>query len=414
MIPTLRARDRAGGPHSVLAELDTLRALAIALVVATHAEGLVGGGRPAGEPLYFGRALLCIGHTGVSLFFVLSAFLISRPFWAEVLGGPRVDLLEFLRRRCWRILPVYVVAVLGTAALLSATPGDVWRALPYLAFVPNAFIAAEQRIPPHFSGVWWSLSTEVQFYLFLPLLALVCRSRAGWRGGALLCALVGVGYALVVANAFPGATTVHIRFTLLHMFIGRAPLFACGAVAALLFVRFGASWGVLLARSRYVAAGGLDMLLGGVVLAFLLSLGWAERTIAYTALEVAYPLWHVPEGILWAAVVLGVSVAPLRWRHLIAMRPLVWVGCISYSVYLLHMPVLWFGLRAARGVVPWRVGWDVWSVPVVLTLAAVTVGIAALTFRAIEAPLMRRRPRTVPGPVRDLAEARAVAIRSAA
>src|SRR5690349_9885017 len=120
-------------------ELDTLRALAIGLVFWSHVEGSIAAGArlegawPAVFPWH--QAFGFAGRTGVSLFFVLSAFLLSRPFFVEWRGGARVDLKSFARHRCWRILPLYVLAVAATAAFYATRPRHLARMFPYLGFV---------------------------------------------------------------------------------------------------------------------------------------------------------------------------------------------------------------------------------------------------------------------------------------
>ena len=98
-------------PGAYMPELESLRGLAILLVVSYHM-GLLEIGTtidPASipYPLSFVRA----GHTGVSLFFVLSAFLLSQPFIAEARGGRRVVRRRYCARRVLRILPLYYTAV---------------------------------------------------------------------------------------------------------------------------------------------------------------------------------------------------------------------------------------------------------------------------------------------------------------
>jgi hypothetical protein len=98
-------REAARAPIS---ELESLRGWAITLVFLYHVEGWLALPRPGDEvsPLW---AFIRAGHTGVSLFFVLSGFLLSRPFLVEGLGGPRVDVRSYYRRRALRILPIYLV-----------------------------------------------------------------------------------------------------------------------------------------------------------------------------------------------------------------------------------------------------------------------------------------------------------------
>src|SRR6478672_11938186 len=115
-------------------ELDALRGLAIALVYTFHAYGL-GGGRvweppPPSLPFAFIRG----GNTGVSLFFVLSGFLLARPFLATAESGRVPSLRNFYVRRALRILPMYVLVVVATTVAAAREPADLLRGFPYLLF----------------------------------------------------------------------------------------------------------------------------------------------------------------------------------------------------------------------------------------------------------------------------------------
>ena len=146
----------------------SLHGIAIVLVYAFHVDGVVlfpwnAVGKGLSPALAFVRA----GHTGVDLFFILSAFLLSLPFLAAARGGRPVHLGRYFTRRALRILPLYYAAVVVAAVMTASRPADLERALPYLAFM-NSVSGWYTAMPPY-SDVWWSLCTEVQFYLLLPL-----------------------------------------------------------------------------------------------------------------------------------------------------------------------------------------------------------------------------------------------------
>lgn len=152
-----------------LPEVEALRGLAIALVVLFHLDGMVAG-RSFAVPAHVSLpgAFVLAGHTGVSLFFILSGFLLARPFLAEAAGGRRVGRRAYLVRRALRILPLWVAAVAVASVDCARRPADVLHGVPYLFFL-NAVPSLVTPLTPY-SEVWWSLATEVEFYLLLPLL----------------------------------------------------------------------------------------------------------------------------------------------------------------------------------------------------------------------------------------------------
>ncbi|HJQ82443.1 MAG TPA: acyltransferase family protein, partial [Candidatus Binatia bacterium] len=154
------------GASGYLPELESLRGIAIALVYFFHLSGAVFD-LPPRKSVTFPLGYLYAGHSGVSLFFILSAFLLSQPFLREARGGRRVDRRRYFARRALRILPLYYCAVAVAAVATASRPADVLRGVPYLLFL-NSFQGLAVSLQPY-SNVWWSLATEIQFYMVLPL-----------------------------------------------------------------------------------------------------------------------------------------------------------------------------------------------------------------------------------------------------
>ena len=162
-----------------LPELESLRGIAILLVFLFHADVILGFPFRNRSEIWpaLPLALVWMGHTGVTLFFVLSAFLLSRPFLAEAYGGRHVQRPNFYARRALRILPLFYVAVLVGTLATSHHLVDLRRALPYLGFLYVLPGTASPMFP--YAAAWWSLAVEAQFYALLPPLALAFnRSRA--------------------------------------------------------------------------------------------------------------------------------------------------------------------------------------------------------------------------------------------
>ena len=375
---------------SFFPEIESLRGIAISLVFLLHVSGWVLFPRPLQgivvSPL---RAFASGGHTGVSLFFVLSGFLLGRPFLLEVMQGRRMRRSAYYARRALRILPVYYAAVLVGTVLCAQRPSDLLHGLPYLLFL-NAVPGMATPLQPY-GDVWWSLAIEVEFYLLLPLLPLVLGSRRGRLVGA----VVAVTYIAAYYSFHTGGVHVHTvegQMKLGHSLFGRAPQFALGIVAAWIYERFGQRIRTWAAATWWVRSGTGDLTL------FLLlwSLGELLRRvvlITYWQAEVRWPAWHIAEGLLWSAVMLLLLLVPLWTRVLFCNRMWEAVGRISYSIYLIHAALIALAGPLLRQMWPgFAAGWS-WTLGAAALMAVVCLGLSALSYRLIERPFLQRKGR---------------------
>ena len=179
-------------PERYIPQLESLRGWAILLVVAFHYFGILdyfgilggmrGGhtskGLPEISPVWL--RVIVAGNTGVTLFFVLSGFLLTQPFIQALKSGTQINIRRFYAARLLRIIPLYYTAVF-VAWLVSS---NTYSAVKALLFIPVGF-----DIFP-FSMPWWSLSTEMQFYLLLPLVMLAMANTKG----RLFLAVCGVAW----------------------------------------------------------------------------------------------------------------------------------------------------------------------------------------------------------------------------
>jgi peptidoglycan/LPS O-acetylase OafA/YrhL len=377
--PDAPAAVAPGHPYSI--EIECLRGVAILLVFCFHVDLFVMQRffTPAGV-VSPGVAFVRGGYTGVSLFFVISGFLLGGQFLAEMTGGAPVGRREYARRRALRILPLYYSMVALGSVLAAHAPMDVLRGLPYLAFL-NAF----PRFAPSlgsFSGVWWSLATEVQFYVLLPVIALLLRPWALRK--VALGGLVAYGAAYVaLAGGYPWPTTVESRSFLAHSAFGQGPLFCFGWLAAGIHQRFGSR----LRQSAWARRGVADGMLLIALLGIALLLRWTLMVGQFRDLTTEL-IWHVPEGLLWAIVLLLV-LTPLRLKPVFQNRALAWVGTISYALYLIHVPVIAALGGAVRSYAPGAlVGWSGSTALLVTALTAVCFAVAWLAHVVIERPVL--------------------------
>lgn len=131
----------------------------------------------------------------------------------------------------------------------------------------------------------------------------------------------------------------------------------------------------------------------------LLVLGVVLRDVAwqgYFAAEVKGHghAWHVPEALLWGAVLFAVLFLPTRFDALLRSRPFVWTGRVSYSTYVWHFPLIYFGLMLASRELGGLPG-ESWIAMLLLCLATVAaIGVVSeISYRWIERPFLRRKAR---------------------
>ncbi|HSX92397.1 MAG TPA: acyltransferase [Hydrogenophaga sp.] len=333
-------------PHR--ADIDGLRALAVVPVILLHA----------------GFDFLPGGFLGVDVFFVISGYLITGILTRELSDGS-FSIVRFYERRARRILPALVVVMLVSSVLAY------WLMLPgFLENFGQSLVAtslfANNILLLMTSGYWdlesefkpllhtWSLGVEEQFYLLFPLLLLALNRRPArltWTViAALTLASLGLAEWLSTRNA-------NAAFYLLPT---RAWELLLGALTAMSQRRFDSAVGL---RSA--------MALSSTGIALLAWSYWAiDHTVRLPALPGLAP-------VLGTCLLLGFSRPGSPVARLLAVRPLVAIGLISYSAYLWHQPLMAFS-RIAFQEPPDRA----WYGAMVLF----TFVLAWLTWRCVEQP----------------------------
>ena len=296
--------------------LDGLRAVAILLVILSHAASCLHG---SAVPARF-LQVAGWGRVGVDMFFVISGFLITLLLLRESARTGTVSLKGFYLRRGLRILPAYVVFLLGAYLLTrggvaTVNAGDWLAAGTYTTnFVPKVGWAV---------GHTWSLCVEEHFYLLWPLLLLLVSPRR-----ALLLAAAYVLAAPLIRLLVWTHWSDQLNFE--YATITRMDSIAVGCCLAFLVTSGALSRRLKL--SGWVAGAALVFLAGLLLASRFLSLRsqvyYVMLDKSVTALCFAGMIWlmtHHPEG--WAGRVLNA-------------KPLVAVGVLSYSLYLWQQPLL--------------------------------------------------------------------------
>lgn len=156
--------------NTSIVELESIRGIAVVLVFFFHLYGITVSGleiKPESFSLFM--SFIVGGNTGATLFFVLSGFLLSLPFIKGIQRGQLPSLVDYFISRTLRILPLYYIVVIASIIHI----GNIESGIATLSF---QYVGYE--IYPY-SLVWWTLSTEVQFYILLPLTMYLLNTRNG-------------------------------------------------------------------------------------------------------------------------------------------------------------------------------------------------------------------------------------------
>jgi acetyltransferase len=341
--------------------------------------------RPHGARHAFRDHVLFSLNVGLILFFVLSGFLLYRAYARAIVRRDTLPAATgYARRRVARIVPAYYACGLGCMALYAAVgPHDIqlaWHQLPAFAvFAQNYSLDTLMQLNP----VLWTLSVEAAFYVALPFIALVAM-RLTTRGHVLLLlALValGIGFNVLDQAVFTG----EIPGKTLPAYIG---IFAIGMLAALALERRNTS----LTRSSTA----ICMLLGFAMV--ILRAAWTESPVLFDPVlrgALLAPLSAIGFALVIAAAADGRGPA-IAWLR---GRPLAYAGLVSYGIYLWHVPVIL--VLNERDALP------VAFVPRLLTVLAITVAIATVSWRFVERPVIdwaNRRRRRVARPSKPAME----------
>ena len=335
--------------HTYRADIDGLRAVAVVPVVLFHAGVSVFGG----------------GYIGVDVFFVISGFLITTII-QEQIGKGSFSLLWFYERRARRILPALFFVILGSfvagwfvsvpsefvslsesaiATILFGSNIYFWHALDYFSS------AAEFHPLLH----TWSLAVEEQFYIFFPLILM---AGAALRPAMLRSCIVGIfvlslAASIVTLSLYPSAA--------FYLLPTRAWELMCGAMLALGIIPT-----IRTDRLRETAAA------SGLALILL-------PMLIYDA-ETPFPGLAALPPCLGTMLLIHSGGGTVAGR-LLSLRPIVFIGLISYSFYLMHWPVMAF-IRQEIGEV------ELSSVQAIVAIALSFI-LAIFSWHFVEKPFRR-------------------------
>ncbi len=371
-------------PRPHLAHIDGLRALAALMVFVNHAYAQsfnpILDQYPTGLLSIFSYSLVT-GHLAVSVFIVISGFCLSLPVLARAdrsSGG----LYAFIKRRARRILPPYYAALalslLLIATLIGKPSGSLWDVpivVDEVAIISHVLLLQDLFGTGRINYVFWSIAVEWHIYFLFPLLLLATR-RFGILSTAISALLLGYALSLGFEGTRIARANPH--------YIG---LFALGMLAA----HVACSARPELAAARASRAWGAAILAGLLVTAAA-CIAWGHGTASQR-----FAYLDLPVGVVAAATLVVTTRSqshPLT--RLLRARLLVFIGTFSYSVYLVHAPLL-------------QLMWQYVLVPLGMTRAQIfsalmTGGVLAVLafsygfFRLFELPFLRRKAAGAPSP----------------
>jgi peptidoglycan/LPS O-acetylase OafA/YrhL len=383
---TAPGRDEATPPRSVVAPnltpppgnprfplFDSLRAIAALCVFAGHT--VTGTTTLAAHPARFVLATQ-VADEGVAIFFLISGFLLYRPF-LTARRGRSLSLVGYARRRVLRIVPAYWVALslLLVLGMVSGVNGQNWWIFYGFGQIYR-FNTLGGGI-----GVAWTLCIEVTFYAALPCFAFVAARL--WRGSlagdfalVALLALASLAYRAHFSSIFDLAKVSTLAGTFFW--------FALGMTLALASVggRWAARFSELGVRRRSWPA--LSWMVALVLFAALHELAHATGSLGFTFVAVVTHALYglVAFFLLLPAVFAETGDGPVR--RVLGARLLAWIGLISYAFYLYHSIVI---AQLNRFLLDHGIGLRY----VIVTVGGLVVSLlcAAASFYLLERPLMR-------------------------
>jgi len=354
----------ARGERVYIPALDGLRAISIALVIGEHSTL---------QPFPPFR----LGYFGVDVFFVLSGYLITSLLRAEQRATGDILLRQFYVRRFLRIVPaLWAWAVVLLLTRVDPPASVLWSVL----WISNVVLAAGAMPSTGGAPVSWSLSIEEQFYALWPPLGKRLKPAA-WAGVAIvLIAAITVWRVVLVNRGVTGFPLLRARPDA-HLDV---ILWGCLAALAEETAAFARVRAVLAARRHSALLG-----LGAAVAATYVLAAGSERNAGLYGYTLV--------GILTSIFILWLRAAPAApLARLLSLAPVVYVGRISYGIYLWHRPAIYWLYEPVRG--PASVALAAWpeaardAVLAAWFLGAILLW-SSISYFALERPFLRLKER---------------------
>lgn len=297
-------------PREYRADIDGLRAIAVLAVLLYH----VGFDRLSG------------GFVGVDVFFVISGFLITKLLTSEYGRSGKIDFKSFYIRRAKRLLPALfftlivttiVAALIFTPQRLAIYGGSMMHAVFSFSnvyfFFQSGYFDVDSSLKPLLHT--WSLGVEEQFYFIWPLLVLFIAAKKIWAPAAyFVLGAVSFIATLMFINTHASATFFLMPFRVVE--------FAVGA--------FLVSWDGKDIKNQLISNA-----------IFLLGLALIFYSVFFFTEQTQFPGWNALIPCLGTALCIQTG-RTAAFAQVLKLKPVVWIGLLSYSLYLIHWPIVVF------------------------------------------------------------------------
>lgn len=336
---------------------------------------------------HFDVSPIFTGWGGVEVFFVLTGFLLFLPF---VNLQSDVNFYQhckyYFKRRCLRILPAYYTQM-GIIALLVVC--GVYEAVPWTNWLAHIFMVHNfsARWTGNINGVWWTLPIEFDFYLALPLLFLGIR-----KIGIIYFTLATLAFVITykwLAFPFIAQETVGYKAYVFGQLAGRLDLFAYGMMAAVFYNKYGQRIGDL--KHRWFIEWGL--IVGGIIGMWeMLSMAHSLGGLGYWKSHFIPLFFDSLYGFFIFLLVLGISLDGELAANVFGRKTVIYLGKISYGIYLWHIPFLRL-IFENRKIVSWENA-DMHverMVALVVFYTCATLLTASASYYFIEKPFLRKK-----------------------
>jgi peptidoglycan/LPS O-acetylase OafA/YrhL/glycopeptide antibiotics resistance protein len=361
--------------------LDGLRAIAALAVFFVHFQQFTGVG---GVFLFVDLERWMInGNTGVALFFVLSGFLLSMPFWHSFKSNQFPNIKHYFINRAARIIPLYYLCLFGLLAIKSVQGSDVNfnNIISHLFFLHNLKDYQVMSLNPPF----WTLAVEFQFYLLLPLF-FVLLFKLGLRKAQVLCFLL-IPVIYLCYRYFMGQMAIHNEWpisipliwpfgvsvesaagqSLTYSLFAHLPHFLIGLFAASFYRQNTSRW----AEAVFWVSVGLVFALLATALDESLQLDFGRYNFPFVPVLLGLIVYTAPQA-KWA-------------RYFLELSALKWLGVISYGVYIFHYPIQKATLRAFEAI---NIDASQQVLLYLFITLAATLLVSHFAYKLIERPIM--------------------------